>query len=87
MFLHFGKKKLMLAFLGHHLNKIFQTVHNYDPAWGLHCHSRLDELDFVSKSQVCQEYKLQILCFGFLSSVVFWILVLCSLDVVLLLYT
>ena len=29
-----------------------------------------DNLDFVSRSQVCQKYKLQIACFGFLSSVV-----------------
>ena len=39
--------------------------------WGLHCHPRLDDLDFVSWSQVCQKYKLQIACLGSLSSVVY----------------
>ena len=29
---------------------------------------RFDDLDFVSRSQVCQRSKLQIECFGFLSS-------------------
>ena len=46
----------------------FQALHDYGLAWSLHCHSRFDDLDFVSK--VCQKYKLQISCFGFLSSVV-----------------
>ena len=39
-------------------------------AWDLQCHSRFDALDFVSGSQVCQKYELQIACFGFLSFVV-----------------
>ena len=39
-------------------------------AWDQHCHSRFDDLDFVSRSQLCQKYKLQIACLGFLSSVV-----------------
>ena len=39
-------------------------------SWGRHCHSRFDDFDFVSRSQVCQKYILQIACFGFLSSVV-----------------
>ena len=37
--------------------------------WGLHWHCRFAGLTF-SRLQVYQKYKLQILCFGFLSSIV-----------------
>ena len=47
-----------------------QALHDYIFAWGLHCYSRFDELDFVSGSHVYQKYQQQIACFGFLSSVV-----------------
>ena len=56
---------------GQHFSIVFQTLHNYNLAWGLHCHFRSDDLNFVSRSHKC----------------VFWILVLCSLNVVLLLHT
>ena len=51
-------------------NKTNKKLHGYNLAWGLHCQSRFDDLDFVSRSQVYQKYKLQIVCFGFLSYVV-----------------
>ena len=41
-------------------HKIFKTLHDY-LAWGLHCPCRFDDLDFVSRLQVCQKYKLQIM--------------------------
>ena len=43
-------------------------MHAYNLAWGLHRHSRFVDLDFVSRPQVCQKFKLQIACFWFLSS-------------------
>ena len=64
------EKSLRLTFFWHSLSKVFQTLRDYNLAWGLQCHSRLDDFDFVSKSQVCQKYKLQIACFGLLSLVV-----------------
>ena len=50
------------------------SAKDYTTVWvplhqGLHCR-RFDDLDFVSRSQVCQKYKLHIGCFGCLSSVV-----------------
>ena len=46
---------------------------DYNCAWGLHFHCRFDDLDFVSRSHVCQKYKLQIVLskflFRFLSAV------------------
>ena len=59
--------------------KIFQTLHDNNIAWGLHCHSRFDDLCFVSMSQVCQKYET--------ANCVLWILVLCSLNIVWLLYS
>ena len=40
------KTTLTLAFLGHHESKIFQTLHGYNSAWGLHCHCRFEDLCF-----------------------------------------
>ena len=37
---------------------------------GVYIITRFDDLDFVSKSQVCEKYKLQIACFEFLLFVV-----------------
>ena len=68
------KKLLCCPFLRHCGRKIFQTLHDYSLAWYLHFHGRFDDLDFVSRSQVYQKYKLQILLcrllFRFLSTVV-----------------
>ena len=57
------------GFLVDTLKEVFQTVHNYDLAWGLAIHTRFYYLDLISRSQVCQIHKLQI---------VFRILVHCS---------
>ena len=59
-------------------SKLFQTLHYYNLAWGLLIHTRIDDLDLVSRSQVCQNYNLEI---------VFKILVQNSLNVVLFLHT
>ena len=42
------KKTLMLAFS--------QALHDYNLAWGPHCHSRIDDFDFVSRLQFCPKY-------------------------------
>ena len=34
-----------------------QILHDYNPARSLHCHSRFDDLDLGSRSQVCQKLK------------------------------
>ena len=68
IFSHF-KDILTVVFLGHHWSKIFQILLYYNLACGLHFDSRFDDLDFVSRSQVCQKYKLQTVCLGPLSSV------------------
>ena len=48
------------------VGKTFQTLHDYNLAFALHCPCRFGDLDFVSRSQICQKYELQIACFGFL---------------------
>ena len=48
----------------------FNSLHHYNLTWGLHFYCGFDDLDFVSRSQVCQKYKLQIVLFRFLSTVV-----------------
>ena len=54
-------------------NSNFKVVAMHDDhiSWGLHCHSRFDDLDLVSRSQVCQKCKLQIGYFGVSSCVVY----------------
>ena len=53
-----------------------QDISNFDYSLvhGQHFYCRVDDLDFVSVSQVCQKFKLQIVLFrflfGFLSTVV-----------------
>ena len=69
-FSHSEEEKNVGLFLRHHESKVFQTLHAYNLDLGLHCHSRFDDLDFVSGSQVCQNCKLQIACLGFLSFVI-----------------
>ena len=41
------KKNKLCLFLGLCLSKIFQTLHGYNFAHGLHFHCRFDDLDFV----------------------------------------
>ena len=60
------------------LSEVFQLLHYFNFAWGLPIHLRFDDFDLVSRSQVCQNHKLQI---------VFLILVHCSLNVVWCLHT
>ena len=43
-------------------------MHDYNFAQGLAIHTRFDDLDLISRSQVCQNHKLQIV-FRFLSIV------------------
>ena len=45
------------------------TLRDYDLAQGLTIHARFDDLDLISRSQVCQNHALQTV-FIFLSSVV-----------------
>ena len=65
-------------FRGHCSSDIFRTLHDYVLVWGLPIHTEFDDFDLVSRSQVCQNHKLQI---------VFLILVHCSLNVVWCLHT
>ena len=51
---------------------------HYNLAWGLHCHSRFDDIDLVSRSYVSEIE---------IAKSVFWILAFCSLNVVWLLRT
>ena len=47
-------------------SEIFQTLHDYNLARGLGFHRRFDDLDTVSKLQLCQKYEMQIVLFRFL---------------------
>ena len=46
-------------FLGHHGSKLYETLHGHNLAWNLHFHCRFDDLDFVSRSHLCQKCKVQ----------------------------
>ena len=63
------KKPLMLAFWQTLFREVFQTVCGHNLAQGPAIHTRFDDLDLISRSQVCQNHKLQIV-FRFLSTVV-----------------
>ena len=65
-------KTLLLTFYGHCSIKVFQTLQYYNLACGLLIHTRLDDLELISRSQVCQNHKLQFLFlfFRFFSIVV-----------------
>ena len=53
--------QLMLAFFGRHcLREVFQTLCDYNLAQGLTVHTKFDDRDLISRSQVCQNHKLQI---------------------------
>ena len=59
-------KTLMLA-VWQMLREVFQTLHDYNLAWGLEIHIRFNDFDSLSGSQVCRN-QLKII-FGFLSTV------------------
>ena len=54
------------------------NIRGYNLAWGLAIHTRCDDLDLISRSQVCPNHKLKI---------VFLILVHCSINNARLLHT
>ena len=49
--------------------EVCQTLHVYNHAQGLAIYVKFDDLDLISRSQVCQNHKRQIV-FRFLSTVV-----------------
>ena len=52
---------LTLAFFcGHCLREFSQTLSDYNLAPGLAIYTRFDDLDLISRSQICQNHKLQI---------------------------
>ena len=54
-------------FFGKHcLKEVFQTLHDYNLAFGLAIHTRFDDLDLISRSQGCQKYEVKIVLFRFL---------------------
>ena len=55
------------------LREVFQTSSDYNLCSGS-IHTRVDDLDFISRSHVCQNHELQI-AFRFLSTVVYWCMV------------
>ena len=68
------QKLLHWIFGGHCLREGFQTLSDYNLAQGLAIHNQFDDLDLISRSEVCQNQKLPIV-FRFLSSVVYWYVV------------
>ena len=54
----FDKKNYCWLFCGHCSCKVFPTLHNYKLAWVLPIHTRFDDLDLASRSQMCQNRKL-----------------------------
>ena len=62
-------KALTLAFGKHCLMKVLQFLNDYNLSRGLPIHTSMDDLDLISKSQLCQDHELQI-AFRFLFTVV-----------------
>ena len=62
-------KTLTLTLCRHHLRGVFQTLCDNNLAMDLTVHTIFDDLDLISRSQVCQNDTLQIV-FRFLSTVV-----------------
>ena len=58
-----------IGFLADSVREVFKILHGYNLAWGLAIHTRFDDLDLISRSRVCQNYK-QYIVFRFLSTVV-----------------
>ena len=52
-------KTVSLAFLWTLLGEVFQTFYNLTLLGELPVHTRFDNLDLVSRSQVCQNHELQ----------------------------
>ena len=67
-----GPKHLLSG--GHCLREVFQTLCGYILSQGLSSHTRFDEVELTSSSQVHRNHKLQIV-FGFLSTIVEWCMV------------
>ena len=64
MYSHFEKKNEHLLFFRHNSNENLQILHDDYPAHGLNCRFRFSYIDLLSRSQVCQKHKLQIVfCF------------------------
>ena len=53
-------------FLVHCYSKMFQTLHDYNLASGLHFGCRFDDLGIVARSHGCQKYKIHLVLFRFL---------------------
>ena len=53
-------KTLSWLFGGRCLRRVFQTLRDYDLAQDPAIRTRFDDLDLISRSQVCQNHKLQI---------------------------
>ena len=60
IFPDFSKTSCHWLFYGHCSSKVFETLHYYNLVWHLPIHARFDDFDLVSRSQVCQNHKLQI---------------------------
>ena len=69
MFSDLTKTLPLFFFFGRHCLKFFQTSWDYNLAQVLAVHIRFDDLDPMSKSQVCQNHKMQNI-FRFLFTVV-----------------
>ena len=50
------KTTLAQSFYWTPLEQDFSNLCDYNLAWSLHCHSRFDDLEVVSRSQVYQKY-------------------------------
>ena len=55
------KRTLMLAFWQTFKGGLSNFVHDHNLAQGLAIHTRFDDFDFISRSQVCQNHKQQII--------------------------
>ena len=69
MYFCFDRNFHIVFFCRYGLREVFQTLRDYNLAWGLAIHTRFDDLDLISRLQVDQNHKLQIV-FRFLSTVV-----------------
>ena len=52
-------QKFNWFFHGHCFREVFQTLHDYNLVRGLATYIMCDDLDFVLRSQMCQNHKLQ----------------------------
>ena len=49
---------LLLFFHGHCSSEVFDTLNYYNLALGLPIHTRFDDFDLASRSQICQTHKI-----------------------------